>query len=1100
MGAPLRAPLTILPGQASGPESDTPFPETVPDLCPAPEPAAAPANRGEQRGEEISFQVRSVVLERLARNAPLEEILELLAREIEHHDVTMQASIMLLRDSDGIARLHCASAPSLPREYSLALEGIAIGPNVGCCGSAAYWGERVIVSDIAEDPLWREYRDLALRHGLRACWSQPINATNGQVLGTLAMYYRTVRHPREAEILAITEAANLASIAIERKRSDERIARLTRLYRARSEISHYIARETAQDALLAAVCRVCVDSGGMRMAWIGSPDPGTQRMEPLARYGEGVEYVDEANIAATDDTPEGRGPAGRAYRSGESVIVNDFELNVSTGPWQQLAARFGFRSTGCFPIRRADTVFAIMIVYSERKDCFDSEVINLLRQTARDLGYALDGMDRTRERDAALRDLRSSAQHFRAYFERSMVGMAATNLQRGWIEVNDALCAMFGYARDELMARTLLDLTHPDDLAQARASWDEMCADRCGEFDAETRYLHKNGHTVHARIAGRLVRGGAGDPGYVVLIVKDTSEPRRTAQALLEKNAFLESILRNEPECVTVVDKDGALVQMNEAGLNMFAVRTIDEMRESGLIGCLLPKYRRAFLDLHARVCRGGKGVLEFQARAGDGTIRWLEMHATPLRDGMDRISALLGIVRDISDKKHSAELIWRQANFDLLTGLPNRYMFQDRLAQEIKKAHRGGSLVGLLFIDLDYFKEVNDTLGHETGDALLIAVAQRISACVRESDTVARLGGDEFTVILPMLADAAPAELSAQNIITRLGEAFTIRGESIVLSASIGITYFPSDAKTVDGLLKNADQALYVAKRQGRNRAAFFTAMLQDEAQNRLRTINDLRGALEAGQFRLYFQPVVDLTTQRICGAEALLRWQHPKRGLVSPAEFIPLAEDTGLILGIGDWVFREAAKWAKRWAQRHGPQFQVSVNNSPVQFRDPGLLLAWPQYLEELQLAGSNMTIEITEGLLLEADAGTTSVLRRLRASGIRVSIDDFGTGYSSLSYLHKFQLDALKIDQSFVRNLLTEPGANALSESIIVMGHKLGLTVVAEGVETAEQRDFLIGAGCDSAQGYLFSRPLPCEEFDALLDRGLSLLRAGPDFDCS
>ena len=1092
--------MTILPGQAAGQENETPFPETVPDLCPAPEQAAAPAVRGEPAADKISVQVRSVVLERLARNAPLEEILELLAREIEHHDVTMQASIMLLRDSDGTGRLHCASAPSLPREFSLAFEGMAIGPDAGCCGSAAYWGERVVASDIAVDPLWRDYRDLALRHGLRACWSQPINATNGQVLGTLAMYYRTVRRPRDAEILAITEAANLASIAIERKRSDERIARLTSLYRARSEISHYIVQETAQDPLLAAACRVCVESGGMRMAWIGRPHPGTQRMEPLARHGEGIEYVEEANIAATADTPEGRGPVGRSYRSGESIIVNDFERNGSTGPWRRLAARFGFRSMGCFPVQRAAAVFAVLVVYSERKDCFDSEVINLLRHTARDIGCALDSMDRTRERDTALRELRSRARHFRAYFDGSMVGMAATNLRREWLEVNDALCAMFGYARDELLARTLLDLTHPDDVAQSQARWDEMCDGRRGEFEAEARYRHKDGHTVHARIAARLVRGAADAPDYVVLVVKDTSEPRRTAQALLEKNAFLESILRNEPDCVTVVDRDGILVQMNEAGLNMFAMRTLDEMREHGLVGCLLPKYRRAFLDLHARVCGGAKDVFEFQARAGDGTIRWLEMHATPLRDGMDRVSALLGIVRDISDKKHSAELIWRQANFDLLTGLPNRYMFQDRLAQEIKKAHRGGSLLGLLFIDLDYFKEVNDTLGHETGDALLIAVAQRINACVRESDTVARLGGDEFTVILPMLSDPAAAELSAQNIITRLGEAFTIRGEAIVLSASVGITYFPSDARTVDGLLKNADQALYVAKRQGRNRAAYFTATLQDQAQNRLRTINDLRGALQAGQFRVYFQAVVDLTTQRICGAEALVRWQHPKRGLVSPAEFIPLAEDTGLILGLGDWVFREAAKWAKRWALRYGPRFQVSVNNSPVQFRDPSLLLAWPQYLEELQLPGSNMTIEITEGLLLEADSGTTSVLRRLRESGMRVSIDDFGTGYSSLAYLHKFQLDALKIDQSFVRNLLTEPGAKALSESIIVMGHKLGLDVVAEGVETAEQRDFLIGAGCDSAQGYLFSKPMPPEEFDALLEQGLSLMRAGPDFDCS
>jgi diguanylate cyclase (GGDEF)-like protein/PAS domain S-box-containing protein len=1095
MGAPLKGPLTLLPDSLGGPDGELPFPETVPGLCAPPARDTPPAS---DTAEDVSFEVRSTVLERLARGAPLEEILELLARQIERHDVTVQVAILLLRDGDGAARLHAASAPSLPREYSLAIDGAPIGPTTGSCGSAAYWGERVIVSDIARDPLWRDYRELALRHGLRACWSQPINASNGQVLGTLAMYYRSVREPSESDLQAIAEAANLASIAIERKRADERIARLTSLYRARSEISHYIVQAPGEEELLAAVCRVAVEFGGMRMAWIGRPDPDTRRMEPLARYGQGQEYIDTVTVTAAADTPEGRGPGGRAYRSGECVIVNDFEVHGGADPWRRLAAQFQFRSVGCFPIHRGAAVFAVLGVYSERKDSFDSEAISLLRQTTRDLGYALDGMDRTRERNTALRDLRHSEQHFRAYFDRSMVGMAATDLEKRWIEVNDALCAMFGYTREEMLARTWAELTHPEDLAEDEARWEDLRTGRAEEYDGEKRYLHKDGHTVHARIAGRAVRKAGGALDYIVLIVKDTSEPKRTAQALLEKNAFLESILRSEPECVTVVDHDGTLLQMNEAGLHMFAVRTVEEMRDSGLVGFLLPKYRRAFLDLHARVCKGGKGVLEFQARAADGTIRWLEMHATPLRDSAGHVSALLGIVRDISDKKHSAELIWKQANFDLLTGLPNRYMFQDRLAQEIKKAHRSGSLLGLLFIDLDYFKEVNDTLGHETGDALLIAVAQRISACVREADTVARLGGDEFTVILPTLPDTAAAEVSAQNIITRLGEVFTIRGESIVLSASIGITYFPSDAKTVDGLLKNADQAMYVAKRQGRNRVGYFTATLQEEAQNRLRLINDLRGALAANQFRVYFQAVVDLTTQRICGAEALVRWQHPKRGLVSPAEFIPLAEDTGLIIAIGDWVFREAARWAKRWVSRHGADFQVSVNNSPVQFRDPGLLLAWPQYLEELQLPGRNMTIEITEGLLLDADAGTTSVLRRLRDSGMRVSIDDFGTGYSSLSYLHKFQIDTLKIDQSFVRNLVSEPGANALSESIIVMGHKLGLTVVAEGVETAAQRDFLITAGCDSAQGYLFSRPIPPEEFDALLQGGLGMRQGATDID--
>jgi EAL domain-containing protein (putative c-di-GMP-specific phosphodiesterase class I) len=262
----------------------------------------------------------------------------------------------------------------------------------------------------------------------------------------------------------------------------------------------------------------------------------------------------------------------------------------------------------------------------------------------------------------------------------------------------------------------------------------------------------------------------------------------------------------------------------------------------------------------------------------------------------------------------------------------------------------------------------------------------------------------------------------------------------------------------------------------------------MQEEALARLRLISDLRGALAAEQFRVYFQPVLDLKTRRICGAEALLRWEHPTRGMVSPAGFIPLAEETGLIMGIGDWVFREAARWARRWVDRLGADFRVSVNNSPLQFRNAPGILSWLQFLREIELPGRNMTIEITEGLLLDADAGVKDVLRRLREDGLRVAIDDFGTGYSSLAYLHRFQIDALKIDQSFTRNLQTQPSAKALSESIIAMAHKLGLSVVAEGIETAEQLDFLVSAGCDFGQGYLFSRPIPAEAFERLVLDGI------------
>jgi EAL domain-containing protein (putative c-di-GMP-specific phosphodiesterase class I) len=306
-----------------------------------------------------------------------------------------------------------------------------------------------------------------------------------------------------------------------------------------------------------------------------------------------------------------------------------------------------------------------------------------------------------------------------------------------------------------------------------------------------------------------------------------------------------------------------------------------------------------------------------------------------------------------------------------------------------------------------------------------------------------------------------------------------------VYVSASIGITLYPNDATDIDALMKNADQAMYVAKNKGRNRFSYFTQSLQEDAQNRLHLINDLRGALEARQFRIHFQPIIELATGQVHKAEALIRWQHPVRGMVSPAEFIPLAEETGLINEIGDWMFKKSAQWTKFFSDLSGDCFQLSVNMSPVQFQQGGKICEeWVECLSGLGLSGKNIVIEITEGLLLNAESGVTDNLLKFRDAGIQVAIDDFGTGYSSLSYIKKFDIDYLKIDRSFVNNLETDPDNMALSEAIIVMAHKLGLKVIAEGVETEAQRDFLAAAGCDYAQGYLFSKPVPPEEFERLL----------------
>jgi diguanylate cyclase (GGDEF)-like protein len=444
-------------------------------------------------------------------------------------------------------------------------------------------------------------------------------------------------------------------------------------------------------------------------------------------------------------------------------------------------------------------------------------------------------------------------------------------------------------------------------------------------------------------------------------------------------------------------------------------------------------------------------------------------------------------------------EALYRIASHDALTQLPNRALFFERLQREIRRARRKDYRIALLLIDLDEFKEINDTLGHATGDRLLVEAARRIRECLHEAYMLARMGSDEFMVTLSQLPDPKYAENVAEKIIRRLTAPYHLGSEIAYLSASIGITVCPDHGDDLNTLLACSDQAMFEAKRRGRSRWCHFQPAMYEAAQHRLRLTNDLRGALAAGQLRIHYQPIVELASGRIHKAEALLRWLHPERGTIGPSDFIPLAEASGLIIEIGNWVFKESARWAKRWCDQYDHAFQVSVNESPVQFLDRQISInvspaqfdthnhvfaeEWLQHLKELKLSGESVVVEITEGLLLNAEPDILEKLLKLRDAGIQVAIDDFGTGYSSLSYLKKFDIDYLKIDQSFVRDLEDDPNDRTLCQAIVVMAHTLGLKVIAEGVETKVQRDILLAAGCDYAQGYLFAKPLLPEQFEEL-----------------
>ncbi len=575
--------------------------------------------------------------------------------------------------------------------------------------------------------------------------------------------------------------------------------------------------------------------------------------------------------------------------------------------------------------------------------------------------------------------------------------------------------------------------------------------------------------------------------GAVVHVALLARERRRAEETIRKGELRFRTMFEEAPMGIALIDSvNGQFKDVNPRFAEITG-RSFEDIRHGHWADITHPDDVANEQALVASLATGDAPGLKTSKRLirPDGSVVWIDMSIARIETEAKARPLHLCMIEDVTEKKKSEALIWQQANFDPLTQLPNRRMFHDRLDQDIMKSRRDGQRIAILFIDLDHFKEVNDTLGHHQGDILLVDAARRIRSCVRQSDTVARLGGDEFTVILSELDEVSAVDKIANKILSVLQAPYQLGQEQAFVSASIGITLYPDDARDIDDLLKHADQAMYAAKGAGRNRFSYFTPALQVAALNRMRLTNDLRSALKGDQFRVYFQPIVHLASGKIHKAEALIRWQHPQRGLVSPLEFIPLAESSGLILDIGEWVFQESARWAKRWRGEHDPRFQVSVNQSPLEFQREGKgYEGWFEHLQQIGLEGQAVVVEITEGLLLDASSGVTDKLLALRDGGIQVALDDFGTGYSSLSYLKKFDIDYLKIDRSFTRNLAPDSSDMALSEAIIVMAHKLGLRVIAEGVETTAQRDLLREAGCDYGQGYLFARPMPGEEFDAML----------------
>lgn len=563
----------------------------------------------------------------------------------------------------------------------------------------------------------------------------------------------------------------------------------------------------------------------------------------------------------------------------------------------------------------------------------------------------------------------------------------------------------------------------------------------------------------------------------IIVVIRNISERKKDEESL----KLAASVFSNSRECMVVTDHNGSIIDVNPAFTQVTGYQKHEVLGKNPSILASGIHGDEFYAKLWQCLSKDGRWEGEIYNKRKDGEVfpEWLSINAIYQADGS--VSHFIALYRDITEQKKSTEIIWRQAHYDPLTNLPNRRTLSDHLNHQLSVAQRNQTLSAVLFIDIDDFKHINDSLGHDMGDLLLQRVAQRLRDNTRSQDMIARQGGDEFIVVMGDLSSISPVIRLAERLLTSFERPFLLKEETIFVSASVGLAFYPNDGETAAELLKKADQAMYAAKQAGKNCFRCFTQIMQDQAEQRIRLVRELRYALQDSQFELYYQPIVSLKTGKVAKAEALIRWNHPERGLVAPDEFIPLAEQTKLIIPIGEWVFNKSCQVLKTLQQRYGEDFRLSINVSPVQFADAECkLLKWPEYLSGNDIQPSSIVVEITEGLLMDNKGKSLSALLHFRDAGFQVSLDDFGTGYSSLAYIQEYDIDYLKIDRHFVQQLNGPADSAILCESIIVMAHKLGIEVIAEGVETLEQQQALADMGCDYVQGYLYSRPIPLAKF--------------------
>ncbi|NVN99993.1 MAG: EAL domain-containing protein [Geobacteraceae bacterium] len=701
------------------------------------------------------------------------------------------------------------------------------------------------------------------------------------------------------------------------------------------------------------------------------------------------------------------------------------------------------------------------------------------------LGKAFNSMVITLEQQQ--RALRESESNFRALADNANDGMLIIIGRKSFAYVNRRAAEITGYSISELLSLEITALVHPEYQTMIRDRYAAVARKEQVARQFETLFVTQDGRFLPIEVTSARTEweGKAAE----LVIIRDISERKETEKALVASEERYRMLVENQSDLVIKTDVDGNFLFVSPSFCEVFG-KSEDELLGKPFNPLVFAEDREVTLesrrDLHTPPYS-----CYYEQRALTGTgVRWLGWSEKAILDEQNRVEAIVGMGRDITDRKKAEAEIQQLAYYDSLTGLPNRVLLHDRLSQAIALANRNERHVAVLFLDLDRFKLVNDTLGHIVGDRLLQSVAGRISATVRECDTVSRLGGDEFVVVLSSFDHDEDITKVAEKILAVIAGVTMIDNREIYTTASIGISIFPNDGTDINFLMKNADIAMYQAKELGRNNFQYFSMELNVKTLEHLMLESSLRRAMERDELFLVYQPQMDLQSGVVAGMEALLRWKHPELGLIDPSRFIPVAEETGMIIQIGEWVLRNACAQNRAWQECGYMHLRVAVNISGYQFRQPNFIEMVAGILAETGLDAAFLDLELTESNLMTNATATVTLLHRLNAMGVTLSIDDFGTGYSSLSYLKHFPINRVKIDRSFVRDIISNPDDAVIAAAIIAMSHSLNLKVTAEGVEHQEQLDFLVSRGCDEIQGFLLSKPLTVAEFTNFLDGAMMI----------